>query len=181
MIFLRKGLKVLFGLSLVFFLGGCGLKGSAPEGYKVDLEVWGVFDDSDAYQEIFSAYKEINPYVGEIRYRKLQPENYEEELLQAMAANKGPDIFMIRNAWVKDFQDKIEPAPENYSEKTYRDAFVDVAADDFIGEDQKIYGVPLSVDSLALYYNKDLFNAAGIATHRPLGKSWLLTAHSLLV
>ena len=161
--FLRKGTKILFGLSLVFFLGGCGLKGSTPEGYKVDLEVWGVFDDSDAYQEVFSAYKELNPYIGEIRYRKLQPENYQEELLQALAANKGPDIFMLRNAWVKDFQDKIEPAPENYNEKTYRDAFVDVAAEDFIGEDKKIYGAPLSVDSLALYYNKDLFNAAGIA------------------
>ena len=39
----------------------------------------------------------------------------------------------------------------------------DVAATDFIGTDNKIYGIPASVDSLALYYNKDLFNAAGIS------------------
>jgi multiple sugar transport system substrate-binding protein len=160
---LKKISKLFLGFSAIFLLGGCGFKSAAPEGYQVDLEVWGVFDDSDAYQEIISAYQEMNPYVN-IEYRKLQPENYEEELLQALAANKGPDIFMLRNAWVAPFQDKIEPAPEKYTEKAYREAFVDVVAGDFIGSDNKIYGAPLSVDSLALYYNKDLFNAAGIAT-----------------
>lgn len=158
----RVGKFFLFS-SVLFALGGCGFKSAAPETYQVDLEVWGVFDDSDAYQEIFSAYQEMNPYVGEIRYRKLQPENYEQELLQALAANKGPDIFMLRNAWVANFQDKIEPAPEKYTDKAYKEAFVDVVAGDFMSSDNKIYGVPLSVDSLALYYNKDLFNAAGIA------------------
>lgn len=154
--------KTVLAFSLIFFLGGCGFKNSNSDSYKVDLEVWGVFDDSDAYAELFAEYKKINPFIGEIRYRKLQPENYQSELLNALAANKGPDIFMIRNAWVPDFTDKIEPAPENYTEKTYREAFVDVVASDFIGTDKKIYGVPLSVDSLGLYYNKDLFNAAGI-------------------
>jgi multiple sugar transport system substrate-binding protein len=154
--------KGIFALSTLLLLGGCGLKGAPTEAYKIDLEVWGVFDDSDAYQDIFSEYQKINPYIGEIHYRKLQPENYEEELLQALAANKGPDIFMLRNAWVGTFQDKIEPAPATYTEKTYREAFVDVVAADFMGSDNKIYGAPLSADSLALYYNKDLFNAAGI-------------------
>jgi multiple sugar transport system substrate-binding protein len=160
---LKQTAKLILGLGTLALLGGCGFKGAAPEAYTVDLEVWGVFDDSDAYQEIFSAYQEMNPFVGKITYRKLQPENYEEELLQALAANKGPDILMLRNAWVDTFTDKLEPAPAEYTEKTYREAFVDVAAEDFMSEDKKIYGAPLSVDSLALYYNKDLFNAAGIA------------------
>ena len=159
----KNSTKLFFGLSILVLLGGCSFKSDAPEAYKIDLEVWGVFDDSDAYQEIFSAYQEMNPYVGKINYRKLQPENYEQELLQALAANKGPDIFMLRNAWVETFQDKIEPAPATYIEKTYKEAFVDVVAEDFMGDDRKIYGAPISVDSLALYYNKDLFNAAGIA------------------
>jgi ABC-type glycerol-3-phosphate transport system substrate-binding protein len=155
--------RTLLCFVIVFFLAGCGFKDSSKNSYEVDLEVWGVFDDSDAYQEMFAEYQKINPYVGEIRYRKLQPENYEAELLNALAANKGPDIFMLRNTWVPSFSDKIEPAPEVYTEKSYRDAFVDVVASDFVGPDSRIYGAPLSVDSLGLYYNKDLFNAAGIA------------------
>ncbi|MCW1888546.1 MAG: sugar ABC transporter substrate-binding protein [Candidatus Moranbacteria bacterium] len=160
---IRTAGKAFIAVFLLFSLSGCGFKDTNEDAYKVDLEVWGVFDDSDAYAEIFAEYQKINPFIGEIRYRKLQPENYQTELLNALAANKGPDIFMLRNAWVPGFADKIEPAPENYSEKNYREAFVDVVAADFIGEDKKIYGAPLSVDSLGLYYNKDLFNAAGIA------------------
>ncbi|HLC95573.1 MAG TPA: extracellular solute-binding protein, partial [Patescibacteria group bacterium] len=152
-------------LGLVVFVGvllsGCGFKETATETYKVKLEVWDVFDDNDVYKEIFAEYKKINPYVSEITYRKFSPETYKEDLLNALAAGKGPDIFMIRNAWRASFEDKIAVAPEYFTEKQYRDALVDVAADDFIKEG-KIYGVPLSVDSLGLYYNKDLFNAVGI-------------------
>lgn len=155
--------RFLLAFGIAFLLGGCVFREAPQEPYSIDLEVWGVFDDTDAYAEIFSAYQKINPYVGEIRYRKLQPENYQEELLNALAANKGPDIFMIQNTWTPAFSDKIQPAPDNFSEKNFREAFVDVMADDFIGPDSKIYGSALSVDSLALYYNKDLLNASGIA------------------
>lgn len=157
--------RALF-LSGLFFgtltLSGCG---TAPESYSVQsIEVWGVFDDSDAYNKAMSAYKEANPLVKNITYRKLPVDTYKEDLVNALAAGKGPDIFMIRNSWRAAFEDKTAPAPEALlPERTYRDALVDVAASDFIGTDGKIYGVPLSVDSLALYYNKDIFNAAGIS------------------
>lgn len=151
---------VLVVLSGLLF-SGCGFKSAAPEGYRVKLEVWGILD-SDAYTGIFAKYREINPYVAEINYRKLPIETYKEDLLNALAAGNGPDIFMIRNAWRGAFEDKIVPAPDYLlTEKQYQDAFVDVVATDFI-KGGKIYAAPLSVDSLALYYNKDLFNAAGI-------------------
>jgi ABC-type glycerol-3-phosphate transport system substrate-binding protein len=44
----------------------------------------------------------------------------------------------------------------------------DAAVKDFT-KDQKIYGVPLSVDSLGLYYNKDLLGTASVATP---AKTW---------
>jgi len=144
------------------FLSGCGTKSAPPAGYKVKLEVWGVVDDTDAYTELFGQYKKINPYVTDITYRKLPAETYKEDVINALAAGNGPDIFMIRNAWRSTFEDKIVPMPDSApAEKFYRDSFVDVVANDFI-KDGQIYGAPLSVDSLGLYYNKDLFNAAGI-------------------
>jgi ABC-type glycerol-3-phosphate transport system substrate-binding protein len=105
----------------------------------------------------------MNPNVKNITYRKLAVETYKDDLINAFASGKGPDIFLIRNSWRKAFEDKSAPAPSALiSEQEYRNRLVDVAADDFINADKQIYGVPLSVDSLALYYNKDLFNVAGI-------------------
>ncbi len=58
------------------------------------------------------------------------------------------------------------------SQKAIKDTFVDVVPGDVIRSyqydprqpaEQRIFGLPLSVDTLALYYNKDLLNAAGIA------------------
>lgn len=145
------------------FLSGCGLKSGPPiQPYSVKLEVWGVVDDTDAYKEIFGQYKGINPYVREINYRKMSPETYKEDLVSALASGNGPDVFMIRNAWRSSFEDKIVPMPKaEGSEKFFQDSFVDVASSDLM-KDGTIYGVPMSVDSLGLYYNKDIFNAAGI-------------------
>ena len=59
---------------------------------------------------------------------------------------------------------KIYPAPRDVlNEQKFRQNFVDVAAQDFI-LDGLVGAVPLSIDSLGLFYNKDLFNEAGITS-----------------
>lgn len=161
----RLSLFLLLSVSSLS-LAGCSIFKSGPtEGYRVKLEVWGTFDDSDAYEKLFGAFKKIDPYVTDITYRKLPVETYKADLLNALAAGNGPDIFMVRNSWVSSFGDKVAPAPDNLvGVKEFRDAFADVVQRDFIGQDGKIEGAALSADSLALYYNKDIFNAAGITT-----------------
>ena len=144
-------------------LAGCG--SSQISNYTVDLQVWGVFDDSDAYSPAFGAWQKIDPFAGKIEYKKFSVDTYKQDLLNALAAGNGPDIFMIRNSWLPEFQDKVTPVPDGIIDnRVFHDTFVDVASQDCFGSDGKMYAVPLSVDSLALYYNKDLFNAAGINT-----------------
>ncbi|MDD3498336.1 MAG: extracellular solute-binding protein [Candidatus Moranbacteria bacterium] len=149
-------------LSLIVpVFSGCGKKSVQ---YKLDLEVWGVFDDADAYREIIAEYRKINPFIKGINYKKFTVDNYKKDIINALASGNGPDIFMINNSWMPEFEDKVAPAPSYLiNEHQFRSNFVDVAADDFLGKSGEIYGAPLSVDSLALYYNKDIFNAAGIA------------------
>jgi len=161
----KKKIKLisLFAVFLfsVMFFSGCGKQNT---GYLVNLEIWGLFDDSSDYEEIITEYKKINPYVGEIRYRKFTPETYGRELLEAMASGNGPDIFLLQNNWAPSFASKIEPAPDAIlRDYEIKNAFADVVYGDFVNQG-KIFGVPLSVDSLALYYNRDMFNAAGITS-----------------
>jgi multiple sugar transport system substrate-binding protein len=64
--------------------------------------------------------------------------------------------------------------------KELKDNFVDVVSHDVLLEDGKIYGLPLSVDTLAMYYNKDLFNNAGISqTPRYWNKEFLQAVKNL--
>lgn len=167
---------VLFG---AVFLSGCS-DNAKPIPYKVDLEIWGLFDESSAYQEILTSFRDLNKeHINTITYRKMSEETYQEDIVRAFAEGKGPDIFLIRNSWLPKFESLIAPAPSyQFSEKEYRDAFADVVAHDFI-VDGKAYGAPLSVDSLALYYNKDLFNAAGIANPPSTWDEFLVDSKAL--
>lgn len=150
----------IFGLA--FVSAGCGGGGTGGN-QEVVLRYWRPFGDSQQMDSLIADYQSLHPNVR-IEYAKKNIETYEDDLLNALASANGPDIFAINNSWLPKYLDKVVPAPEEaISYRDYKDAFVDVVVNDFT-RDQTIYGVALSVDSLALYYNKDLLGTAGIAT-----------------
>lgn len=191
-----KGLAIF--LILIFLLTsglGCGIKNTTPP-KEITIKYWRPWDEQDAFSEIIKKYNAIHPNI-KIEYRKFRYDEYEQELLNALAEDRGPDIFSIPNTWLKKYQNKIEPLPEsltlNYLElqgsikkeliqvqrtdKTLtaydlKNNFVDQVASDVLikitdpktkAVSEKIYALPLFVDTLAMFYNKELFNNAGIA------------------
>jgi len=142
---------------LIFGIKGGG--GSKP----ITLEFWGTYDNYNVYEELIEAYQKENKNIT-IKYVQKSFADYEKELLNALAAGKGPDIFSIHQTWLPKYGDKISPMPQTkefITPKVFQDTFVDVVYQDFVDND-KIYGIPFYVDTLALYYNKDFFNSAGI-------------------
>lgn len=126
------------------------------------LEFWGVFDDSSVYEGLIRKFNQSYPYIT-VNYHKKSQATYEKELVDALAAGRGPDIFMIQNNWLPKHGNKIYPADTRiFTVKEFGETFVDVAAQDFV-VDGNVYAAPLAVDSLALFYNKDLLNSAGLA------------------
>ena len=77
---------------------------------KTDINVWGVLDDVDVYEQIFKDYRQLHPFVN-INFRRFRLEEYEDQLLNAMAEDRGPDIFLIHNTWVGKYAPKIQPMP----------------------------------------------------------------------
>ncbi len=163
---MKKILKKLPALMAVVSLAlgtyGCGNSNNNAN-QQVQLTMWMPFEETDTIQPLIDAYTKVHPNVH-IVYTKKNIDTYESDLINNLAAGTGPDIFAINNSWLPKYIDKVAPATDkamtfNY----YKNAFVDVAVQDFT-RDRKIYGVPLYVDSLALYYNKDLLGSAGIGT-----------------
>lgn len=182
--------KKIFFVFLLFILlltvgAGCKKKTVSQATEPITLNYWRVFDGPDDFAEIISRYNQQHPYVT-INYRKLRYEEYESELLNAFAEDRGPDIFSIHNTWMKKYESKISPSPEfttmvfpvvqgsirkeivaearnvrGLNLKDIRQNFVDAVYSDVVINNQ-IYGLPLSVDTLAMYYNQDLFDRAGI-------------------
>ncbi|PIR73800.1 MAG: hypothetical protein COU40_00505 [Candidatus Moranbacteria bacterium CG10_big_fil_rev_8_21_14_0_10_35_21] len=153
---------IVLVLVVSLVVAGCGFKSANLKPYALKLEIWGLFDSQDAYRDIFENYRKANPQVVEIIYKKLTNDTYKKDILEALASGQGPDIFLVNNDWLPMFGDKILPAPQDIlNEQKFRNDFVDVVVSDFLYQN-KIYAAPMSVDSLGLFYNKDLFNEAGL-------------------
>ena len=165
--------SIIFIFGIIFLSSGCGGGGSGnasaqfPTG-PVLLTMWKTFEDSEHMRPLIEAYQAKHPNV-QIIYSKKNVDSYEKDLLNALASGQGPDIFSIHNSWLPQYINKLEPATDKQiTQKYLNDSFVDVVKDDFVSNG-KIYALPLSVDSLGLYYNKDLLGSAGIAVP---ARSW---------
>jgi len=129
---------------------------------SADLKIWGLWDDSSIIDTYISDFRKQYSNI-KLEYRKFTPQEYEAELVNALAENRGPDIFAMHHTWYSKHKNKLAPMPEEVMTlKDYKERFVDVVYDDFV-VDGKIYGIPFYTDTLALFYNKDAFNDAGIA------------------
>lgn len=144
-------------LSLSFIGAGC----KKEETLQGNLLFWGVFDDSDAFEPLIKDFKTLHPKVN-VEYRKKTIDTYEDDLVNALAEGRGPDIFMIHHTWLSKHLAKISPIPQELmSFGDYQKTFADVAVFDLISQDG-IYSLPLYIDTLALFYNKDFFNNTAI-------------------
>jgi multiple sugar transport system substrate-binding protein len=144
-------------------------------GEKIVLQFWGVFDDKSAFEQAMREFEDEHPGV-DIIYTRFSFQDYERDAVDALAGDNGPDVWMIHNTWLPKHIDKLEPMPDRVGVKRdpfitirdFKEKFVDVTFNDLV-KDDKIYSLPLYVDTLALYYNKDLLNSAGFS--RP-PKTW---------
>lgn len=153
-------LIIVSGVALMGF--GCRAPQRVQTTTTTTLVVWGLWQDSDSMGPIIRAFKDQTGVA--VEYKKVASiATYEKDLLEALAEGRGPDIFVINNTWVEAKRGRLIPAPiEIINERQVREEFVDVVASDLV-RDNLVYALPTSVDTLALYYNNNLFNSAGIA------------------
>ncbi len=150
---------IIFFFLLVFLGVIPGLRQDI--GGRVALQVWGI-DDSELWNGAISSFEDKYP-GSTIKYTQISKTNYEKQLLDGLAAGKGPDIFFFKNSWLLKHGNKIVPATDTaITLSAFRNLFPEAAEEDFVYQDQ-IYSVPLSIDTLALFYNRDIFNIKKIA------------------
>ncbi|MCX6813941.1 MAG: extracellular solute-binding protein [Candidatus Azambacteria bacterium] len=152
---------IILLLASVFFGILPGSRSTKPP--QVTLEFWGLFDDLAVWQPVFDAYKKNNNNIS-FNYVRMNPDTYEQDLVEALASGKTPDIIMFHSSWLAKHGNKISPLPETVMTlRNFQETFPDVATVDFVSKN-KIYALPVWTDVLAMFYNKDLFNTASIAT-----------------
>ncbi|HXV27296.1 MAG TPA: extracellular solute-binding protein [Candidatus Paceibacterota bacterium] len=161
------GIAFLVFVTLIVIVSNFGGGGGGQAG--ADLTFWGTFDDVAVMDGAIREYQRANPGV-KVLYSVFPYADYERELVNALAAGTGPDIFMAHHTWLPKHGDKMLAAPERvagedqpfFTVAQFRNTFVDVAEQDLTAGGL-VYAMPLYMDTLALYYNRDVFGSAGVA------------------
>ena len=179
-----KKLAVVLIAGITVFLSGCSSsnKNSATTG-TTTLYWWNSRSDAseETLQAIAKQYEASNKSV-KIEVVTQDPRTYEEDVVQALAANQSvsnaPDVFSIDAQDLPKYAPQLAPAPDNMfntsttkSENTGKDAVASVAdlyqpvvskscaLKDASGN-SKLYGLPMAMDTLALYINRSLVDKA---------------------
>ena len=137
---------------------------------QAKLTMWGI-DDEKAMTGMIDAYESAHQ-GAQVTYTQIDPASYQTQLLSALAAGTGPDIFEVNDHDLPQWENVLAPMPttnaEQFNTVTLGTDFPTVVGQDFVAGGS-IYALPLSLDTLVMIYNKDLVDSAGIAL---LPKTW---------
>lgn len=147
--------------------------GTGQSGQR-ELNLYVLYDNTDAYQEQIQAFQSRNSGLIVRTKKFVNIDEYEDLIINEIAEGEGPDIFMVHSSWMPKHYKKLYPLPLDQpivmNADLFRQTFFQSAADDLI-IDEQIYGMPQSIDNLAIFYNKQHFKDL-IATSDKPGALW---------
>lgn len=190
--FKNKKLILIVAIVLFLLLAGVGsylliskVKNGGDNNVKnVELVYWGLWESSSVMQPLIDEYESTHPGV-KILYSQQTFSNYESRLFariqQASSSTEpAPDIFRIHNTWVPKYYSYLSPLPEKVMTRDqYSESFYPTALSDFTAKDGKLYAIPLEIDGLVLFYNKQLLADAGFSEPPTDWDSLVDLAHKL--
>lgn len=141
---------------LVFALAVGGGKQVATIGTVV---IWGTLDKT-IFDAALDQAAQADKSLSGVTYEQKDVATFDQELANALAEKKGPDLYIIPTDEALVNQGKVSPVPyTSISQNQFKTAFVD-SANPFLGQ-SGIIAIPFITDPLVLYSNRDLLAAAG--------------------
>lgn len=177
-------------ISIFFLTTGFGCKGLSQAEVAtlkgVKLTYWTVYNDVDMLRTFAEEYSAIYPNV-KIEIRQVKYGEFDNLFTNALADDVGPDIVSEHVTWLRKNSTRLLPAPastkmprlviaDNFSKDQQivtdnnalpgvnyvKNSYVKTVGQDVLIGD-KIFGLPLAMDTLAIFYNQDLLDRNGIA------------------
>lgn len=125
------------------------------------VRIWGTLDEA-AFAAVIRQAAETNSNLTLVQYEYHDPETFRNDLTNALASGQGPDLFLMRQDYAHADAGKIIPFQDSaITSAQFQSIFVDAALP-FLST-SSVLAIPLVVDPLVLYWNKDTLSAAGYA------------------
>ena len=123
------------------------------------LTIWGTLPEG-GMTKTFAELKEIDDAYKSVTYRYISSEDFQLELIKALADGKGPDLVLISQERLVELRSKIKPVSyDSFPQRDIRSRYLDGAQ--IFALSDGLYAYPIAVDPLVLYWNRDILAADG--------------------
>lgn len=160
-------LRFLIPFLIIVLANGVNAEAQEP----VTVTYWRpAFDvERDATLRMIEDFEQEFP---QIKINMVPTSSYEEKIKTALAGGVGPDIMAVDGPLIAfyAYQGALIPLDDYYTEASLSD-FIPATLEE-ITWDQHVWTGPLNNSSIAVYYNTDMFERAGIAPPRKMEEAW---------
>ncbi len=148
-------------LGLLVFSGSIPLGENKEGELQGTITIWGTFR-ADIVNTLLDEFNTANPTVA-VSYIEKSKDNFDQNLLEALASGRGPDMFFLSQDLAYNYGNKILVIPyASYSLGSFKNNFA-TASEVFLTP-SGISAFPMLIDPLVMYYNRSILDSNGITT-----------------
>jgi len=157
--------KILFSLAMVaiLLLSACGGKTPTSSNAKISMMMWGDPAELDVWNKIVADFQAATPGTT-VSVEVSDWDSYWTKLKTLLAANTPPDVFAIDAPYYLDYQSKgtlLHLQPYIDADPTVLNGIYPQTLLAY-QTPSGYYGIPRDFQTIVLFYNKDMFDAAGL-------------------
>ncbi len=135
----------------------------------------------DAMNQLIAQFEAANPDI-KVKQETFPYDAYQQQVAASLPAGQGADVVQLYYGWLPTWQRAgyVEPLPDQFFDSAAVDSdFIPMVQAAKI--DGAYYGLPTAVRSLALFYNKDMFAAAGLGDAPATWDEFIADAKALTI
>lgn len=153
----------VFAVAAIFgvlvFSGAIPIGKNNQPGAEGTVVLWGTFS-SEAINPLITQFNSSNSAFT-VKYVQKSADTFDQDLLEALASQTGPDLFFLPDNLAYHYSNKIFTIPyTSYPLSNFESTFA--GAGQVFLTSNGVLAFPISIDPLMMYYNRSMLDANGI-------------------
>lgn len=140
-------------------------KAPAKEGssnLNTPVAIWGDLAP-EAFNSLIRTIAETDESFNKVTYRYIPEEKFDEVFVNALADQESPDLVLISQEKLVKHRNRIQAISyTDFPIRDFRNLYIDGA--EVFAMSDGIYGFPIAVDPLLMYWNRDMLSTNGLLT-----------------
>ncbi len=154
---------VIFGsmFLIALLLLGSFEGGNDPEKVRIgNVNIWGTLPEREMNSVLEDIADNYDDAFETVYYTYVPEDEFDIRFLNALADQRSPDLLLLSHEKLVEHRNRLQPIPyETFPLVDYRNLYIDGA--DIFALNDGIYGFPLVVNPLVMYWNRDIFSSEG--------------------